>query len=179
MFDTWGPYTCATHDKAGIDDLWKEFRADAAVRVEEGVGIYVVSVEGPNGDLVPWYVGQTYKSFSVRLKQHFEKGRFANLFEKGSVKIILIARAKDGQIIPRQLGHRAIRDRKFIDWLEIDLIDKCRKINPQLLNRQFVSFLDNIWVGGYRGRDALDPEQLDKYPAYLALAKILRLISGR
>ena len=176
MFDTWGPYTCKTYDSSGIDALWVEFRTDSTVRVEDGVGIYVVGVEGSDGNLVPWYVGQTYKSFGSRLRQHFDSGRFASIADKGTLKIVLIARTKDGRILPRQSGRRERLDRKVIDWLEVDLIDKCRLVNRNLLNRQFVKFLDGIWVGGYRGDGALDDKAIASYPAYSTLAKLLRLI---
>ena len=176
MFDTWGPYTCETYDAAGIDGLWAQFRTDPEARVEDGVGVYVVGVEGADGRLVPWYVGQTYTSFGGRLKQHFDKGRFNSISGKGAMKLILIARTKDGRIIPRQSGRAQKLDRKVIDWLEVDLIDKCRVVNRQLLNRQFVKFLDSIWVGGYRGEGALDPKAMMAYPAYSLLAGLLKLI---
>jgi hypothetical protein len=174
MFDTYGPYTLISHDKTGIDTLWDEFRADPyEPNIENAVGVYLVCVEQPDGSLVPWYVGQTYVSFGARIKRHFDKGRFKELLDKGPLKIILIGKAKSKKYL------RARLDRKVIDWLEIDLIDECVKVNGDLLNRKYVRFLAEIWVGGYRGDGALDPAELEKYPAYRALAKMLNLVRGR
>ncbi len=177
MFDTWGPYTCNASNSAGIDALWSQFRSESPSNIEDGVGVYVIYTEEADETLVPWYVGQTYRSFGERLKRHFERGRFSSIIDKGTLQILLIARAKNGSIIPRQSDGPEKLDKKVIDWLEVDLIEKCRRVNPKLLNRQYV--LNRIWVGGYRGNGALDEQALKDYPAYHALAKLLKLDSER
>ena len=157
MFDTYGPFTLEKHHKDGIDRLYKEgFRGDETKNIENAIGVYIVASQDPDGKLIPQYVGRTEYEFGTRLKQHFDKGKFINLVDKGPIKIFLIARAIDGRIVTKDEATE--NDVVLIQQLEHDLIGHCVKLNGDLLNIQNRKKRE-VYVAGYRGDDASKRER--------------------
>jgi hypothetical protein len=169
MFDTYGPYALPTQDLQGLNLMVDEIKAGPFSGLENGVGIYIVVTEDDLSRLTPQYVGQTYKSYRGRFKQHIKHCRFERLKDMGKLKVFLLARAKGGHALSPKDPGQARRDRKYIDFLEVDLIDRCRKINPNLLNVREVGFLRGLYVAGYR-----DQENDERDDAAISLALMLK-----
>jgi hypothetical protein len=168
MFDTYGPFTLekGEHHKEGIDRLYHEgFRRDETENLESGIGVYIIASQGPDGELVPQYVGRTEYEFGTRFKQHFDKGKFMDLANEGSIKIFLIARAIDGRIVTKDEATE--RDVLLVQQLEQDLIDHCVKLNKMLLNIRNRKKRE-VYVAGYRGDNPAK-----RHPAAEALGKLL------
>jgi len=165
MFDAYGPFELRTHDKDGIDNLYRQISDDGTHNLENGIGIYIIASQDPAGKSVPQYVGRTVDEFGTRLKQHFDKGKFVDLVSTGPLQVFLIARAIKGQIVIK--SEATGKDFLLIEQLERDLIAHCVAQNKDLLNIRSRT-KQETYVAGFRGDDAAKRE-----PAAQALAKLL------
>ncbi len=166
MFDTYGPYTLNSPEWNDVDDFYKELRRDETPNVENGIGIYIVFTENESGEVTPWYVGQTQRKFGSRLFEHFKNRKFVSLFKRGRVRLILIARAREGKIQQPKAG----ADKRYIDWLEVELIGHCLRLNSKLLNKRSAAFFRDLHVPGYKDKGGSERD----FPAAQALSKLLK-----
>jgi len=166
MFDTYGPFELASHDKNGIDGLYKQIQSDEAENLQFGIGIYIIAAKNDTGEPVPLYVGMTTREFGCRLVEHFEAGKFVELAENGPLQIHLIALAHDGRIIVK--GEATALQKLVIEQLEQQLIDHCVKLNENLLNKKRWS-KNKPHVPGYNDNDGSQRDE-----AARALAKLLK-----
>jgi hypothetical protein len=152
MFEACGPFTLYTHDKNGIDKVYKDIQADETDNLENGIGIYIIA-SGYEANFIPRYVGQTQDAFGKRLKAHFDKGKFENLADDGPLQIFLLARTThQGKIVPKE--EATGRDSLFIDQLEQKLVGHCVELNKDLLNVHYRDGEKKIYVAGFQDRGA-------------------------
>ena len=171
MFETFGPFHLETHDPKGIDDLFSEMEK-ANKKLEDAIGVYIFIGLSPDGKPLPLYVGQTYRSFGKRLIEHFESHKFSKHVERvGPISLFLIARMTAKQRFRLSTAKiRADHGLKSIDWLEVQLIDHCLKLNPSLLNVSEKAFQNSLRVPGFRDNGAAE-----RKPAAKALSKVLKI----
>ena len=167
MFDTYGPFTLKSHDKGGIDALYKEIDEYDPPGLSSGMGVYIVATKNEKGVPSPIYVGKTFRAFGTRLKEHFELHKFEDLSAKGPLSVFLLARAKNGRPVAAKLATE--RDKKLIAHLELILIGTCYKLNRDLANVQLKRFYDAFHVPGY-----IDHEISERDNAAKQLSKLLK-----
>ena len=166
MFDTYGPFTLASHSWDDIDLLYKQIQGDEQ-GLQLAIGLYIVAARSDSGTSVPWYVGITTREFGQRLLEHFKGGKFADLATKGELDIYLIALRNGNQFVMRDGATEA--SKLMIEQLEQQLIDHCIRLNEDLLNKKRWS-RNQIYVPGFIDKGASDRD----FPAAQALATLLK-----
>jgi hypothetical protein len=171
MFETFGPFQLKTHDPKGIDDLFAAMK-QANKKLESAIGVYIFVGLSSDGKPIPIYVGQTYRSFGKRLIEHFEAHKFSQHMENAKcISLFLIARVTAKQRFRLSTAKiRSDRGLKSIDWLEVQMIDHCLKLNPFLLNISEKTFQNGLKVPGFR-----DGGAAERKPAAKALSKVLKI----
>lgn len=170
MFDTYGPFVMKTHDKEGIDDLFVQIRT-AESRLQNAIGIYVISAKSSKGVLLPWYVGRTWNEFGNRIVQHYKAKKFAWLIDEfGPITFFLLPRATPKGRVKSATEKVRLNGLKSIRELEFMLIGTCLKLNPELLNKQEATFFNSLHVAGYIDNGPSDRN----FPAAKALSKLLK-----
>jgi hypothetical protein len=171
MFDTYGPFTLTAHDGEALDDLFVQIRSKNK-DLQYAIGVYVIAVASPAKHLVPCYVGQTWKEFGSRILQHYKSRKFLQLIKRsGPLYVFLIPRATSKRKVRKSTpAIRKSRGLKSIDWLELQLIDRCLKLNPQLMNVSENRFHKSLYVPGFR-----DEGDVSREPAAKALRKLLKV----
>ena len=166
MFDTYGPFLLASHNGYDIDELYRQIQADET-GLQYAIGIYIVAANSNGDDPKPWYVGITTSEFGRRIKQHFERGKFAELAARGPLQIHLIALRNNANFVIS--GEATEAHKLVIEQMEQQLIDRCITLNPELLNKKLWS-KNQIHVPGFidKGNSERD------FPAAQALAKLLK-----
>jgi hypothetical protein len=167
MFDTYGPFKLAKHDKDGIDDLYRQIQTDETVGLQFGIGIYIIATQDDPVGSIPLYVGMTTREFGARLIEHLNAGKFSDLVEDGPLQIHLIALTKDGRIHTKDEANE--KQKLAIEQLEYQLINHCAKLNKNLLNVKRWS-ANQVHVPGFID----DGDNQRDFPAARALAKLLK-----
>jgi hypothetical protein len=146
MFDSYGPFSLQTHDRAGIDKLYSDIRADDDKGLENAIGIYIIATNIGNDDWIPSYVGMTTRGSGQRLKEHLTSGKFVELVGDGPLHIHLIAPRDGKSFVEKSAATEA--QKLIIVEIEQQLIDRCHVRNKKLLDKSLWS-PNQIHVPGY------------------------------
>lgn len=170
MFDTYGPFVLEEHSPLSLDDFFRQIK-ETNKDLQFAIGVYLITAKSADGGFLPWYVGQTWKEFGSRFLQHYKSGKLGELIRfHGPLNIFLIPRATGkGKVRKSTDAIKKARGLKSIDWLELQIIDRCLKLNPKLTNISENRFHRSLYVPGFR-----DDGSASREPAAKALAKVLK-----
>jgi hypothetical protein len=175
-FSTFGPFPLQEWSKKGLREFWIDtdrLQAESGYpqSLDRGIGVYLFVAELQSGELVPWYVGKTDKSFGLRFRQHLAGGRkLAPLFKMKvvAIKVFVIALVTSAGKLKRKLSAAGFV--RSIDRLEFALIGTCLSKNKNLINSKEKAFHTGLHVPGYLNSD---PKNYDE--SALQLAKMLEV----
>jgi hypothetical protein len=175
-FEVFGPFTIAEagkipDEKAIVQALTQQPTGVSEERQvpAQGVGVYVLVVKDAQGEVTPWYVGQTSRrSFQHRLAQHGLT--FRKILEasgRGDLQVFLLPMKVPGSERYRKPTKQPTNP--LIGWLENLLIGECFQLNNGLLNKMSVRNYASIEVPGFLG------ERRPTLAAEVSFAKLLKL----